>query len=118
MTTITTELVDEDRKRDARGHRMIGKKERERLLGAYEASGLTQVEFARREGINVYTLRAWLGRRRRDGSSRESPGSAGFHQIELSGPLCGVEILLPSGVRVRCAGAAQAAELLKNLAGH
>lgn len=36
--------------------------ERERILAAYRASGLTQAQFAERAGIKVETLRAWIYR--------------------------------------------------------
>ena len=49
MRIIATELVES--KRDERGRRITPASEREAVVRAYEASGLTQKAFARREGI-------------------------------------------------------------------
>jgi hypothetical protein len=42
----------------------VSRVERERLLGAYRASGLTQEKFAAQSGIKVGTLRTWIYKRR------------------------------------------------------
>ena len=42
----------------------MSRADRERLLGAYRASGLTQERFAARSGIKVGTLRTWIYKRR------------------------------------------------------
>ena len=42
-----------------------GKLRRDELLTNYRNSGLTQREYARREGINYNTFVAWLARKRR-----------------------------------------------------
>ena len=43
--------------------------ERERYLAEYQASGLTQVQFAEQAGIKVETLRAWIYR----GPTKQAP---------------------------------------------
>ena len=50
-----TEVVEVRRRR--------GRAEIERLVGAYEASGLTRVEFCRKEGISLATLARYRKRR-------------------------------------------------------
>ena len=51
MATITAELETTEEKRDARGRKLIGPARREAVLAVYtRSSGLTQREFARREG--------------------------------------------------------------------
>lgn len=67
----------DSRKRDAKGRRILPGHEWKRLLAEYERSDLTQEAFARREGLNVHTLVAWLGRIRK----RKLP----IRQTNLSG---------------------------------
>jgi hypothetical protein len=45
------------------------------LLAAYETSGLTQKEFARREGVRFPTFTAWLVRHRRAQSVNVRPAT-------------------------------------------
>ena len=42
----------------------MSRADRERLLGAYRVSGLTQERFAAQSGIKVGTLRTWIYKRR------------------------------------------------------
>jgi transposase-like protein len=51
MESNEIELVDNGEKRDLVGRRIVSREERERLLAAYDESGLTQRAFARGEGI-------------------------------------------------------------------
>lgn len=64
MEAIDAEVLDSG-KRDAKGRQVLPELEWERLLDEYDRSGLTQKAFARREGVNVHTLVARLGRRRK-----------------------------------------------------
>ena len=75
MEIAHTVLVPMERTRDAKGRRKFGKAERERLLSEYDASGLTQAAFARREGIKYMAFVTWLQHRRlgRWPSSASSP---------------------------------------------
>ncbi len=66
METIETEVLDGGVKQDASGRRILPGHEWRRVLDEYDSSGLTQKAFARREGINLHTFVAWLGRRRDD----------------------------------------------------
>lgn len=45
---------------DERGRRLADEAEREKLLAAFAASGMTQRAFALREGINYFTFATWL----------------------------------------------------------
>ena len=66
----TIEAIPEgEPKRGSRGRKVVSEEERERLLEAYDSSGLTQRAFCRRKSINYHTFVAWLGRRRSLGSS-------------------------------------------------
>ena len=44
--------------------------EKARIVGLYEESGLTRAEFCRREGVSLFNLQRWLGKRRRSGEAR------------------------------------------------
>lgn len=61
---ITAEVLDDRRKSDARGRKIVARERRAELLAAYTGSGLTQRAFARREGINFHTFIATSRRRR------------------------------------------------------
>jgi hypothetical protein len=97
METIAAELVDTGAKRDGRGRRLAQRREREAVIAAYERSGLTQREFAEREGIKFFTFTGWLKRQRAAG-----PGPA-FVRVKLPrvGAGAGLEVALPNGVVVR-----------------
>ena len=53
MEKLTTELILGERKRDQLGKHITAAKRREELLGACDQSGLTQAEFALREGDQI-----------------------------------------------------------------
>ncbi len=48
MTTITTELMDKDTKRDQQGRRITPAARRAELVNSYRVSDLTMEQFARR----------------------------------------------------------------------
>jgi transposase-like protein len=79
------------------------------VVRAYEASGLTQKAFARREGIKYPTLVSWVqrGRRERKGSPRPA-----FAEFTLAGP-SGLEVRLPDGVVIRGGNVEDVAKLLR-----
>lgn len=119
METITTEVIAQERTRDERGHRLYSDERRRELIAAYEKSGLTQVAFARSEGIKYSTFTAWLQGRRRAASDRTAVASsrAAVHFIEASAPAGagGVEVTLTDGTRVRGANAREVAEVAQAL---
>ncbi len=51
MENEQLELVDRGAKRDPQGGVIQKRQERERILTAYDESGLTQRAFAKREGV-------------------------------------------------------------------
>ena len=53
-----------------RPRRRFSAEEKARIIGLYEESGLTRVEFCRREGVSLFNLQRWLGKRRRSGEAR------------------------------------------------
>ena len=88
---------------------------RAELLAAYDASGLTQSAFARRDGINVHTLVAWRGRRRSVGIAAPA---VRFQEVCLAPNATAaatLEVTLPGGVIVRGSSAAGVAELVRAL---
>jgi hypothetical protein len=50
--------------------RRFSTEEKARIVRLYEQSGLTRVEFCRREGVSLFNLQRWLGRRRQLGQAR------------------------------------------------
>ena len=89
-------VLFEECKNDTRGRRIVSAQRWAEVLGAYPASGLTQEQYARRQGVNYHTLVSRLGRAR-----LKSGGKAGAHgERSQSGPLVSgfIEAILPSGV--------------------
>ena len=48
MESITTEVLDDKQRRDARGRRIVGQERKAELLRAYDDSNLSQREFGKR----------------------------------------------------------------------
>jgi hypothetical protein len=75
-----------------------------RVAEEFEASGLTQLEFAGRRGLRLSTLQSWVYRRRRQGSAVAQP-PVRLLPVQVSGPPASepaaLEVVLASGVRVR-----------------
>jgi transposase-like protein len=86
---------------------------RNELLAAFERSGLSAAEFARRHGLRYTTFCAW--RQRRD----RGQGSPAFVQVELASPTPSAELVIEMGVaRLRLVSVTQlplAARLLQIL---
>ena len=117
METIPTEVITQERVRDGRGNRLYTDERRSELIAAYQTSGLTQVAFARREGIKYSTFTAWLQSRRRAGQPSSSAASPPLRFLEASAPSdwSGLEVTLPDGTRVRGASAREVAEVAQAL---
>jgi hypothetical protein len=117
MATITPEVLGEDAKRDVRGRKIIAEERWRELITAYAASGATQAEFARREGINFHTFIAKLARSRRQG--RTGGPAAAFVEARVAAtgwPGGGaLEVQLPGGVLVRGHDPATVAALVQAL---
>jgi len=117
METIPTEIITRERVRDGRVYRLYSTERRHEIMAAYQASGLTQVAFARREGIKYSTFTAWLRGRRRAAQRAPATPAAPVRFVEASTPAggCGVEVTLPDGTRVRGASAREVAEVVQAL---
>ena len=119
METISAELVETGAKRDSRGRRLALREEAQAAIAAFERSGLTQSEFAEREGIKYYTFTGWLKRYRK---RREK---LAFAQVRVAKPAAAptlnptckskLSVKLPSGVVVRGTDTVQIAELIRLL---
>jgi len=111
METITAELLDTGAKRDGQGRRLAVRREREAVIAAYERSGMTQREFAQREGIKFHTFTGWL--------KRYGPGraKAAFARVKVAtrAPSALLEVALPNGVVMRGSDAEQLAVLVQRL---
>ena len=98
-----------------RGRRIVAAERRTELLAAYEASGLTQSAFARREGINFHTFVAWLGQRRRAEPARPGVRFQEACLPPISRAEAVLEVMLPGGLTVRGSSAVGVAELVRAL---
>ena len=105
-------------KRDRRGRRVARSEERERLLGLYDRSGLTQERFCEEHGVNVHTFVAWLGKRR-NGAGAKAVKPVKFQELVLTGPTSNemMEVVLPDGTILRSGNAKLVVEVLKELRG-
>ena len=78
-----------------------------RVAEEYEASGLTQREFAERRGLTLSTLQSWVYRRRRqEGAPVAQPVRLLPVQVTTASVVSGsdsLEVLTASGERVRFA---------------
>jgi transposase-like protein len=111
MTTITTEVMDRDSKRDRQGRRITTAARREELVTGYRQSGLTMEQFSRREGIKRHTLAKWVYLQSRRGEMKP----VRFAEVKMSVPAVSrwtFELTLPNGWIVRAADAAAVAQLL------
>lgn len=117
MVTTTTELIiDTGEKRDRLGRRVTPAKRRAELVREYQESGLTQAEFARREGVKYPTFAHWVQRTRK----KEAPGKplVQFAQVRLptaSAQPTPLEVRLPDGTIVRGNQAKDLAQLVRAL---
>lgn len=129
MASITTtELIDTGEKRDALGRRHTPVERRAELLAAYRDSGLTQMAFARREGIRYSTFCTWAQAERERGGLPPAPAGrkrrgAGtpavrFAEVRLSStPVSapGLEVRLPDGTVLRGGSVVELAALVRAL---
>ena len=53
-----------------RTRRRFSAEEKARIVGLYEQSGLRRAEFCRREGVSLFNLQRWLGKRGQSGRAR------------------------------------------------
>lgn len=62
--------MEDEQPRDRKGRRRLTRERRAEVVKEYEASGLTQVEFARRAGLNATTFAHWVQRLRREAKAK------------------------------------------------
>jgi transposase-like protein len=80
-----TELVETGEKRDRLGRKITPVARRAELVSAWRESGLTQAEFARREGITYSSFAAWVQAERRvaEGAPRAPKPAVRFTEVRL-----------------------------------
>ena len=112
MTTLSTEVLDQTR--DARGRQVRTAREREEYLNAYRASGLSQMAFAKREGIKYMTFVSWVQAAKRQ---EAVDGPVKFTQVTLPAAAKEsiLEVRLPDGSVIRGDSASQVGELIRLL---
>lgn len=120
--TLTTDLVETGERRDRIGRRITPAARRDELVEAWRASGLTQAEFARREGIIYSSFAAWVQAARRRGRRRPKPsahlpGRINFIEaaVPRASPSAPLEVRLADGTCVRGASALEVAALVRAL---
>ncbi len=91
-------------KTDRRGRLRYTAEQKQALVAAYEASGLSGPRFAALHGVNYQTLVSWLRKRRQHDSNHPALRSLVPAELEgqsqCSGTAVPVEILLPCGTKL------------------
>jgi hypothetical protein len=117
-TTAKMEVVETGEQRDRVGRKITPAARRGELVVAWELSGLTQAEFARREGVRYPTFASWVQQTRAANGARQS-GVGKLRFAEVQWPAnCGaaaLEVRLPDGTLVRGDSAAELAKLVRAL---
>lgn len=112
------ELVETGKTRDRRGRRITPAERREELVAAWRQSGLTQAEFARREGVRYPTFASWVQQARKAAGGKQTPApQVRFAEVQAAAmeaaPL--LEVRLPDGTVVRGASAREVAAVVRAL---
>jgi transposase-like protein len=118
-TTVSTELVNHEERRDRLGRRHVPKERRRTLLAAFRQSGLTRQAFARREGIRYTTLCTWVQSEEKAEGRRERPEAVvRFAEVALPASTArGLEVRLVDGTVVRGERVEEVVEVVKALRG-
>ncbi len=107
-TTATLDLVETGEQRDRVGRKLTPAPRRAELVAAWRHSGLTQAEFARREGVRYPTFANWV-QQARAAEPKPKPARAKLRFAELQLPAAvdrpAVEVRLVDGTVVRGASA-------------
>ena len=105
------QVLAQESKADSQGRRIVSRERWAEVLAGYPQSGLTQAQYAKREGVNYHTLVARRQRQRQEslptapraGSLAATSGGAAF--IKITPPTWGatlpLEVVLPAGIIVR-----------------
>jgi len=124
-TTQTMELVETGERWDRLGRKITPVERRVELVAAWRASGQTQAEFARREGIKYSSFASWVQAERRTAVTGESKPAARksavrFAEVRLpTSPVLasGLEVRLADGTVLRGGDARELAVLVRALRG-
>jgi transposase-like protein len=118
------ELVETGEKRDRVGRKITPASRREELVRAWRRSGLTQAEFARREGVRYPTFASWVQQARATSGARK-PATAKVCFAEAGLPAqvqwptsvgaLALEVRLTDGTVVRGASASEVVTLVRAL---
>ncbi len=118
---MEAELVRLERTKDSRGRNLYSAEQKKRLLAEYDASGLTQAQFAKQSGMKYYTLVSWLEDRR---ESERGAMKVRFERLEMPAGVSkegagqmDVVVTLPDGTRIEGKNAADVVEVLEALRG-
>jgi transposase-like protein len=121
MRSITAaEVVEDGAVRDQQGRKRTSRSRREELVAAWKRSGLSQAEFARREGVRYPTFAGWVQRARLAPESSPAVQFTEFRwpatskEATESSP-APLEVRLPDGTIVRGADAVAVAVLVQTL---
>lgn len=113
MAANTAELIDTGEKRDRRGRKLVPVEQRMELAAQWRKSGLTQAEFARREGVRYTTFVGWVQKQKNQ--SRTPP----MRFLEVQSPVAArghaLEVSLPDGTQLRGTNAEELAKLVRVL---
>jgi hypothetical protein len=128
MKQAETEVVmGDERSRDRKGRKQLTAARWAALLSEYEASGLTQAEFARRNGVVYTTLAHRVQKRRRE--AKAGMASARFVEVRRALPTAApmavaasvtlpeLSVTLPDGAVLRGADPLALATLVRALRG-
>jgi hypothetical protein len=121
----TTELIETGEKRDLLGRKLTPGERRAELLVAFKASGLTQAEFVRREGLRYSTFCTWAQRERAVGrlplakpGRKQSSPTVRFIEAALPAAAAapgGLSVRLADGTELRGGSAKELAALMRAL---
>ena len=116
-TTVTMELVETGEKRDRVGRKITPATRREELVGAWQRSGLTQAEFARREGVRYPTFASWVQQQRaRNGAVKPGGPKLRFDEVQLPASQArGLEARLPDGTTLQAERVEELVALIRAL---
>jgi hypothetical protein len=97
------------------GRRRRTRAQRDKLLVAYQRSGLNQKDFAAQAGIGYSTLTSWLGKAAAERVASPEGGPSGFipvpNLLATADRVAAYRFQFPGGLRVEVARGFQAEEL-------
>ena len=97
------------------GRRRRTRAQRDKILAAYQRSGLSQKDFAAQAGIGYSTLTSWLGKAAAEPPIPPEGGPSGFipvpNLLATADRVAAYRFQFPGGLRVEVARGFQAEEL-------